>query len=127
MLVLITAASIACFMLAFWLLGIVPVARDTIATAQTAMQTMRDPALDELAKEKAVQSAALRMLVHAASLIGRSLLALAAAAVPVLAAHWTGLMPAAQSLAFMERWEVIVIATLVVLAGYVGVRRLWPN
>lgn len=127
MLILLTAASIACFMLLFWLTGIVGVAREAIATARSALQTMRAPELDDDARERAVQSAALRMLKLSASLILRSLLALAAAAVPILGADWLGLVPARESLAFMERWDVILIASLVMIAGYIAVRRLWPD
>lgn len=127
MLIAITAASILCFMIVFWLADIVAVARRSIETARTAMQVTRDPTLDELAREKAVQSAALKMIGFAASLIGRSLLALAGAAVPIFAADWLGLMPVADTLAFMERWDVILIASLIVIASYIAIRRLWPG
>ncbi len=127
MLVFITAASILCFMIVFWLADIVTVARSAIATANQAMQSIRDPALDDLAREKTVQAAAVRMIGLSASLIGRSLLALIAAAVPIFAADWFDLVPLADSLAFMERWDVILIATLVVVAGYLAARRLWPG
>ena len=126
MLVLITAVSILCFMIAFWLVGIVPVAREAIATVRTAMASMRDPALDDLAREKAAQSAALRMIRFSGALILRSLLALAAAAVPIFAADALGLAPAERSLAFMARWDVILVASVAVLALYFALRRLWP-
>ncbi|MGJ5620593.1 hypothetical protein [Sulfitobacter sp. MF3-043] len=88
---------------------------------------MRDPTLDELARERAVQAAAVSLLVLAGSLILRSLLALAAAFIPVLMADLTGFAPLAATLAFMERWEVILIATAIITLGYVAGTRLWSR
>lgn len=126
-LTLVAAASIGAFVLVFWLAGVVPAAKGAIATMQNAVGAMRDPALDELARERAVQSAAVRLLVAAGSLILRSLLALAAAFVPILAADMADVVPQAASLAFLERWEVILIATLVIVLGYGVGSRVWSR
>ncbi len=125
--ILIAAASIGVFLLVFWLAGIVSTARRAIATTRNAMLAMRDPALDELARERAVQAAAIRLVVASGSLILRSLLALAAAIIPILAADWAGIVPQTAMLAFMERWDVIVIATVVVTLSYVVGLRVWSR
>ncbi len=123
--ILIAAASIGVFLLVFWLACVVSTARRAIATIRNAMQAIRDPALDELARERAVQAAAIRLVVASGSLVLCSLLALAAAFIPILAADWAGIVPQAAMLAFMERWDVIVIATVVVTLGYVVGLRVW--
>ena len=125
--ILIAAASIGVFLMVFWLAGVVSTARRAIATIRNAMQAIRDPALDELARERAVQAAAIRLVVASGSLFLRSLLALAAAFIPILAADWAGIVPQAGMLAFMERWDVIVIATVVVTLGYVVGLRVWSR
>ena len=125
--ILIAAASIGVFLLVFWLAGVVSTARRAIATTRNAMQALRDPALDELVRERAVQAAAIRLVVASGSLVLRNLLALAAAFIPILASDWAGIVPQAAMLAFMERWDVIVIATVVVTLGYVVGLRVWSR
>ena len=125
--IIIAVASIGFFLLVFWLAGVVSTARNALATTRGAMQAMRDPTLDERARERAVQTAAIRLVVASGSLILRSLLALVAAFVPILAADWAGIVPQAAVLAFMERWDVILIATVVVTFGYVVGVRLWSR
>lgn len=125
--ILIAATSIGIFLLVFWLVGVVSTARRAIATTRNAVQAMRNPALDELARERAVQAAAIRLVVASGSLVLRSLLALAAAFIPILAADWVGIVSQAAMLAFMERWDVIVIATVVVTLGYVVGLRVWSR
>ncbi len=125
--ILIAAASIGVFLLVFWLADIVSTAKRAIATTRNAMQAIRDPALDDLARERAVQGAAIQLVVTSGSLILRSLLALAASFMPILGSDWAGIVPQAEMLAFMERWDVIVVATVVVTLGYVVGLRVWSR
>jgi hypothetical protein len=124
---LIAAASIGVFMLVFWLAGVVPTAKRAMATTRNAMQAIRNPVLDDLARERAVQAAAIRLVVASGSLVLHSLLALAAAFIPILAADWAGIVPQAVMVAFMERWDVIVIAAVVVTLGYVVRLCVWSR
>ena len=124
---LIAAASIGVFMLVFWLAGVVSTARRAMATTRNAMQAIRNPALDDLARERAVRAAAIRLVVASGSLVLHSFLALAAAFIPILAADWAGIVPQAAMFAFMERWDVIVIATVVVTLGYVVRLCVWSH
>lgn len=124
-LIAVAAASVLLFLAAFHRLGVVGVARRAIGTTGEAMRAMRDPGLDELARERAVQAAALRVLGAAGGLILRSLAALAVAFLPVLAADLAGLAERGAALAFMERWEVILAASLLVTLGYLIIGRRW--
>lgn len=126
-LILVTTASIGSFMLMLWVAGIIEAARHAVATTQTALQSMRDPDLDELDREHAVQSAAIKLISCSGSLILRTLLALAVAFVPIALADWTGFLSQEATLAFMARWDVILIATgLVSFISVVGIR-LWSR
>ena len=125
--ILIAAASIGVFILVFWLARVVGAAKTAIATTRGALKTMRDPEMDELAREKAVQGAAIKLVLGAGSILLRSLLALAAAFLPILAADWAGLVPQAAMLDFLARWDVILIATVVVTVGYIAGARVWSR
>ncbi len=125
--IVVAICSIAVFLVVFWLAGVVAAAKKAVQLTRGAVLAMRDPELDELERERAVQRSALRLVVVSASLIGRSLLALAAAILPVLAADWAGIVPQARTFAFMERWDVIVVATVVVTLGYLVGRRFWTR
>lgn len=127
LLVSITALSIGLFLLVFWRANIVTIAKDAIVTTRNALRDMRDPALDELAREHAVQAAAVGLVKQAGSLILRSLLALAAAFIPILAADLANMSSQATTLAFMARWDVILIATAIITFGYVAGVRLWSR
>ena len=123
----ITAVSIGAFLVAFWLAGIADASRRVIATVRQALKTMRDPEADELQRERTVQAAAVKLVVASASIIFRSTLALAVAFVPVLGADWAGISPVAVTLDFMERWDVITIASLMVTLAYVLWAKLCPR
>lgn len=94
---------------------------------RTAMRAMQDPELDELARERTVRAAAIRLVIASGSLILRNLAALLLAFVPILAADLTGIVPLAAMIDFMERWDVILIATIVVTVGLVAGARIWPR
>lgn len=124
---LITAVSIGLFLLVFWVTGIVSIAKRAFVTMRGAVHSIGDPGLDEFARERAVQTAAIGLVIASGSLILRSFLALAAAFVPIFTADWLGIVPRGRMLAFMERWDVILIATVVVTMGYVVGARLWSR
>ena len=75
-LISLTAISVAVFMLAFWQLGIVGVARSAIETLTGAVAAIKDPALDDYAREKAAQAAGLKLIRSAVSILIRSLVIL---------------------------------------------------
>ena len=125
--VLITTASICIFLVVFWITKVVAVARRAITIVRGALQAMRDPQLDEMARERSVQAAAMQLLLTAASLTLRSLVALASALAPIFAADWAGVASQAETFAFMERWDVILGATAIITIGYLARVFLWSR
>ena len=123
----LAAISVAVFMLAFWKLAIVASARSAIAIMQNAVGVMRDPSLDDLAREKAVQAASLKLVRQAFSIIVRSVLALAAAFVPLILADQFGLAPLSASLEYLARWDVIIVVSIVVLFIWILGARFWKK
>ena len=126
-LIVVSVASTGMFMLAFWLLRIVPVAQNAITTFRGGVSKMRDPGADDLVREKAVQKVGVDLIIASGSLILRSSIALAIAGVPVLLVGWAGIVPVSATLAFMQRWDVIAIASALVVVGYIVVVHLWPR
>ena len=118
----VTAASIAGFMLVFWLTGSVATARQALSTARAAVATMRDPEAGDLERERAARAAALRLLAGAARLSLDALLALLAALAPVLLADWTGLASRGATFAFMQRPEVVAAGAAAVTLAWLGLR-----
>jgi len=107
----VAVLSIAAFLAAFGLLRIAAVAGASIRTSQGAAAAMRDPALDDRARERAVQAASLRLLGQFLSLVVRGGLAVGASLVPILAAAAIGLAPSNAVLAFLMRWPAWLLAT----------------
>mgnify|MGYP006275394277 CR=1 FL=1 len=120
----VTACSVAAFVLAFTRSGLVATVRDALATLGRAQAAMSDAGLDDLAREKAVQAAGLRLLGLAGGIALRGGLVLAAALLPVVAAHSLGFVRAGDTLSVMARLDVIAVATLAVIAGHLAWRRI---
>lgn len=110
--------SIAVFAAALWALGILRAATAVLAVAQGAVVTMRDAALSEEAREKEVQRAALFLLGAFFSILGRSLLALLLSFLPIWLAEVTGLASGAAVVQYLSRWDIILVAAIVMLAGF---------
>ena len=125
MILAIAAASICVFVAALWLFGIVRTAAGALATARAALAVLADKALDDTAREEHIQKAALQLLGATFSLLGRSLLAVLASAVPIVLADWAGLAATAELIGFLARWDVILAATLLMFAAYIAWVRLW--
>lgn len=123
----VALASICAFIAAFWLLGIVPRATAALAVTRGAFAAMRDTALDEEAREREVQRASLKLMGLFFSILGRSLLALLASLLPIWIADAMGLASRDTVLLFLARWDVILVVSLVLLAGYVLWNRLWAS
>ena len=123
MVFLVASLAVAAFLLGFHLAGVLPAASRAIATARSATGAMRNPALDDLAREKAAQKAGLSLLGSFASIALRSAAALAVSFVPILLADAMGLVDAGATTAFLLRWDVILGASAVMIAVWLVVRR----
>jgi len=125
MIAAIGIASIAVFLFAFWLLDLVRVASGAIMIAHEALATIRDEALDDAVREKAVQAASIKLMGAFVSIALRGALALGASLLPIWLADLGGLAPGNEVIGFLSRWDVILIASAVIVAGYVLCARLW--
>jgi hypothetical protein len=123
--VFVAVLSIAAFLAAFGLLRIAAVAGASIRTSQAAAAAMRDPALDDRARERAVQAASLRLLGQFLSLLMRGALAVSASLVPIAAASAMDLAPADAVLAFLMHWPAWLLATAMGGAAWFAGTRLW--
>jgi hypothetical protein len=107
-------------------LKIFAVSRRVLATAHQAMTAIRDPALDDMAKEKAAQQAAIGLFSGFLSLTFRALIAVLASAAVIYAADITGVVPASVAIDRLESWEFIVATTAAMIAAYLIVVRIFP-
>lgn len=99
-------------MAAFWLAGIVPLARRAIAIVLEALAALRDPALDDDARELRMRRGSIGLLFAFLQIALRSALALAAALLPIYLADWAGLAPRARVFDFLARVDVIAAFTV---------------
>ena len=97
-----------------------------MSIAASATAAIRDSELDDEAREKAVQRASLRLIGTFFSILGRSALTLLASFLPIWLVGLTDLAAPEDVISFLSRWDVMVIVTVVVVAGYLVGRRLWP-
>lgn len=124
MTVAIGIASIALFLFAFWRLDLVRVAAGALATARTALATMRDGSLDDATREKRVQAASIRLTGAFVSIAVRGAVALGVSLLPIWLGDVSGLAAGGEVIGFLSRWDVILIASAVIVAGYVLRARL---
>lgn len=127
MIALSAFASIALFVVALWLLAVVRVSGEAVATARGAVAVMRDPQYEDEQREVLVQRASLKLMGAFLSILLRSALALLISCLPIYLAGITGQATADQVLAFLSRWDVIVLTSMAMIAGYFLYVRLWPT
>lgn len=123
---LVAALGVAAFAVAFALLRIPAWAGESLAVAGRAHAALRDPALDDTAREREAQAAARRLFYVGGVIVVRTGVALAAAAVPLLVADGLGLVPATTVAAFLMRLDVILLAGVALVAVWLLQRRLLP-
>jgi hypothetical protein len=121
----VAIASILAFVIVFWKAGVVPAAQKAIATASHAGKVMSSKELDDDVKEKEVQKSAIGLVGSVVSITVRSVVSLIAAAVPIYGAEAAGLVGADAVIDFLSRWDVIIIVSVVMIAGYIVGRRVW--
>ena len=120
-------ASLVCFVMAFALLRVTGAATGVLAKTQAAVATMRDAALNDDAREKAMQDVSRRLLGDFFSILLRGGLAIAVSALPIWLADWWGLASAGDVLAFLSRPAVMLVATAIMVLGLLLRTRLWPS
>jgi len=108
--------AILAFAGAFHVSGLVARARIVMATANEAMAVMADKSLDDDAKEARAQAASIKLFGHAGIIFVLGALVLAAPAAAMWLGGVVGLADFDSSLAFLMRWDVIVVASFVFIA-----------
>jgi len=121
---LVTALGVAAFALLFTWLRVPAWAGESLAVAGRAQLALRDPTLDDAAREASAQAAARRLFYVFGVILVRTGAALAAAAVPVVVADRLGLVGAGEVAAFSLRLDVLVLATACLVAAWLLHRRL---
>lgn len=114
MIFLSAAFAIAAFVFGFQTFGIVRTARRIVEVARHSGATMSDKSLDDDAKEKAIQAAALSMLGGAVAIFFKIAALLAVTVAPIYLFSILGLANAQDTFAFLARIDVIIGATILV-------------
>jgi hypothetical protein len=123
----IAAAAAVAFLAGLAFSGLVPAAMTAIRISNAAMRTIRDPVLDDEAKEKLVQRAALDLLVASLSIAIRVAAALCLPALVVFFAELAGLAGQAEVYTLMLTWEFIIGSTVVLTLFVFAWRRFWKR
>ena len=127
MIVLTSIVSIAVFISALWVFGVVRVSSDALVSTREAVAVMRDESLDDAAREKAVRRASLRLLGAFLSILVRSALAFAASLLPIWLAARTGIVRTEEVFRYLARWDVILTSSVILTVGYVIWIRIRPS
>jgi len=125
--VAIAITTLAILAVALWVSGVMRVSVGVLAMTQNAAAVMRDPALDDMAREKAMQRASLKLLADFGSILLRGGISLAVSFAPIWLADVTGMASSRAVMDFLSRVDVIVVASIVMIAGYVFRVRMWPS
>lgn len=99
-------------------------AREVGRRARDSLRVLRDPTLDDLAKEQALQHQAARLSILLGILLGGSLLALGIPLFAVWLLELGGVASLGSVLAVLEQIEFLVGATVVGGVAYLLVRRI---
>ena len=118
--------AVLVFLLAFWRLGVVQAAGRAIALSQGAMQTLRNPDLDDRARETALQRASFRLMGSFGSILLRGVGAFLVSLAPIWAADAAQVADASEVTELLSRWDVLLGGTVLITVLYLAWRRLGP-
>lgn len=119
--------SIGVFICMFRMSGVMRVGTGVLVTVQGAVAAMRDDSLDEKTREKELQRASLQLLGAFLSILTRSVLTLLASLLPIWLGDLLGLVKIEEVISYLSRLDVITIATVLIVFGYVIWFRLRPS
>lgn len=115
MAILISLASVACFVLALWLTKLPSVARRCLSLVETAIAAILNPDLDDRTKEKTLVNAGYRLLLLAIGAFCLLALALGLASLPVIVADFFGITPREAVISLLLSWQYLVVVSLALL------------
>jgi len=110
------------FCLSFYFTRIVYTCRQVLSIARKSMGVLSDGNLDDLAKEKAIKKAALKMVKQCSVLFIKIFIILGVAVLPMWLADFMKLATLTETSQFAMRWDVLVITTLIVLVPVIVMR-----
>ncbi|MEL6913378.1 MAG: sulfotransferase [Pseudomonadota bacterium] len=108
----IALLAVAGFAVALWRARVFSVVGGLAGEVTSGLAAMFDPALDDLAKERAVQQAGFSLLRRAWAILWRFAVAIGAAAVPIYAAGLLGLASVEASMGVLLRLDFIVVVSV---------------
>lgn len=103
---------------------LVPRTAEVVATARESIEVLKDPQLDDDAKEQFMQRSAIVLFKLLAQLLLGSLVALLIPFAVIWLAEMAGLLSLNSSIEMLLRWDFLLAATVTVFAAYFGLRRL---
>jgi hypothetical protein len=126
MITAIAILSIVVFICALRWYGVIRVAASVFVTAQEAVTVLRDNNLDDSAREKELQHATIQLFGAFISILIRSMLTFLTSLVPIWLASLMGMVKIEDVTRYLSSWDVIVITTVMIVAGCVIWVRLQP-
>ncbi len=114
--------SLAIFMVGFWVFGVARMGTDALHTARSAVAILRDESVGDDTREKAVRRASVQLFSAFISILVRSALTLLASFMPIWLADVSGLVRTQEVFEYLLRWDVIFIATMVLIVAYLALR-----
>ena len=123
MLVGVYIAGIVLFVLAFSITRLANSFGQVMAIARRALRTISDSRLDDHDKERAARQAALQLLGQAALITLKGAITVACALFPFWLADVLALQPWDETMSFALRWDVLLITSVLMLAGWLLWRR----
>ena len=119
-------AGIVLFVMAFSFTRLSSSFGQVMAIVQQAIRVIMDSQLDDHEKERAARHAALQLLKQAVLIILKGAITVICALLPFWLADVLALQPWDETMAFALRWDVLLITTVLMLAGWLFCRR-WSS
>ena len=123
----VAIASILFFLVAFRAAKVASAASAAVGIAVRAMKTLASNELDDETKEVASRKAAIDLVICALSIAARFSVSIVGAGIPIFAADALDLANANDTIAYLSRWDVILVSTIVLTVLFLVGRRLWPT
>ena len=108
--------AVVLFCVAFYLTYILKTVNQIIATSRESVSSITDKNLDDDAKEKLIQAAAIKMLKSSFFLLLKGLVILGVTILPLWLADIAGLADFSETSSYSLRIDVLIITTVVVMA-----------
>ena len=116
MVMLIYCLAVLFFCLAFYFTKVIKTCNQIIDISRQSVATITDKNLDDAAKEKATQAAAINMLKNGFSLLAKLMITLGLTVLPLWLADVAGLATSSETSKFAMRLDVLLITTIIVTA-----------